>query len=101
MPEPETLVKPTCDSPALSSEYYEAHKQLMLWSAILFIWELVGVDLGTAEKAGGYIGPILTALKSPQAVPWVLVILVLSFCLSAQSNGRNATPGEKLFVSRR
>jgi hypothetical protein len=64
---------------ALSSEYHKAHKQLMLWATILFIWELVGVDLSKAKDAGGNVGPIVTALKSPQAVPWVLLILVLYF----------------------
>lgn len=75
---PESEPKPQRDA-ALSSEYHKAHKQVMLWAAILFIWELVGVDLGKAEKAGGNVGPIVTALKSPQAVPWVLVILVVYF----------------------
>lgn len=64
---------------ALSSEYHKAHKQLMLWSTILFIWELVGVNLDKAKDAGGNIGPVVTALKSPQAVPWVLLTLVLYF----------------------
>ena len=75
MPDPETK-PPTRDPRALSTEYHKAHKQLMLWSAILFIWELVGVDLEKAKDAGGNVGAIVTALKSPQAVPWVLVILV-------------------------
>src|SRR6266404_3943523 len=60
----------------LSTEYHKAHKQLMLWAAILLIWELVGVDLSKAKDAGGNIGPIVTALKSPQAVPWALLGLV-------------------------
>jgi hypothetical protein len=71
MPEPESL----------STEYHRAHKQLMLWSAILFIWELIGIDLSKAKDAGGTVGPVVTALKSPQAVPWVLLILVLYFLL--------------------
>ena len=48
----------------------------MLWSAILFIWELVGIDLQKAKEAGGNAGAIIGALKSPQAVPWALLILV-------------------------
>jgi hypothetical protein len=51
----------------------------MLWATILFIWELIGVDLSKAKDAGGYIGPVVTALKSPQAVPWVLFALVIYF----------------------
>ena len=63
----------------LSSEYHKAHKQLMLWATILLIWELIGVDLSKAKDAGGNIGPIVTALKSPQAVPWALTGLVVYF----------------------
>jgi hypothetical protein len=70
---------PKSDPQALSAEYHKAHKQLMLWSAILLIWELVGVDLAKAESAGGNIGAIVTAIKSPQAIPWVLLILVAYF----------------------
>ena len=48
----------------------------MLWAGILFIWELVGIDLEKAKEAGGNIGAIIGAIKSPQAVPWALLILV-------------------------
>jgi hypothetical protein len=43
---------------------------------VLFIWELIGLDLDKAKEAGGNAGTIITAIKSPQAVPWVLLILV-------------------------
>jgi hypothetical protein len=74
-----TTVKSKRDPTALSGEYHKAHKQLMLWSTILLIWELIGVDLSKAKDAGGNIGPIVTALKSPQAVPWALAGLVVYF----------------------
>lgn len=61
---------------ALSTEYHKARKQLMLWAAVLFVWELVGIDLEKAKDAGGNTGAIIGALKSPQAVPWALLILV-------------------------
>lgn len=61
---------------ALSNEYHKARKQLMLWAGILFIWELVGVDLEKAKEAGGNFGAVVGAIKSLQAVPWVLLILV-------------------------
>ena len=48
----------------------------MLWAGILFIWELVGIDLEKAKEAGGNVGAIIGAIKSPQAVPWALLILV-------------------------
>src|SRR5215470_10836100 len=67
------------DPQALTSEYHRARKQLMLWAGILFIWELVGIDLEKAKEAGGNAGAIITAIKSPQAVPWALLILVAYF----------------------
>lgn len=51
----------------------------MLWAGILFVWELVGVDLNKAVATGGNIGTIVNSIKSPQAVPWALLILVLYF----------------------
>lgn len=48
----------------------------MLWAGILFIWELVGIDLEKAKDSGGNAGAIISAIKSPQAVPWVLLVLV-------------------------
>jgi hypothetical protein len=51
----------------------------MLWAGILFIWELVGIDLEKAKEAGGNFGAMINAIKSLQAVPWVLLILVAYF----------------------
>jgi len=51
----------------------------MLWAGILFIWELVGIDLEKAKEAGGNAGALIGAIKSPQAVPWTLLVLVLYF----------------------
>jgi|SRR5882672_5516474 len=80
MSEAETKPEPKkIDPRALSPEYHKAHKQLMLWAAILFIWELVGIDLEKAKEAGGNAGAIIIAIKSPQAVPWALLILVAYF----------------------
>lgn len=64
---------------ALSTEYHKAHKQLMLWAAILFVWEFVGIDLDKAKDAEGYAGALVKSIKSPQAVPWVLLALVVYF----------------------
>lgn len=60
----------------LSTEYHKARKEVLLWAGILFIWELVGIDLEKAKEAGGNAGAIINAIKSPQAVPWVLLVLV-------------------------
>src|SRR2546421_4910775 len=60
----------------LSTEYHKAHKQSLLWAAILLFWELVGVDLNQAKQADGNIGALLKSIGSTQAVPWVFLILV-------------------------
>jgi hypothetical protein len=54
---------------SLSTEYHKARKQLMFWAAILFIWELVGVDLEKAKEAGGNAGAIIGALKMHPIFP--------------------------------
>lgn len=79
MVENKTPPKSAREPQALSSEYHKARKQLMLWAGILFIWELVGIDLEKAKEAGGNAGAIITAIKSPQAIPWVLLVLVAYF----------------------
>src|SRR5690242_17142706 len=77
----ESKVRPRLqrDPQALSTEYHKARKQLMLWAAILFIWELVGIDLDKAKDAEGYAGALIKSIKSPQAVPWVLTAIVIYF----------------------
>jgi hypothetical protein len=72
----ESSVKPVREPAALSVEYHKARKQLMLWAGVLLLWELVGVDLEKAKESGGNVGAIISAIKSPQAVPWALIILV-------------------------
>jgi hypothetical protein len=51
----------------------------MLWAAILLAWELIGGDLAKIQASGGNIGAVITAIKSPQAIPWVLLLLVAYF----------------------
>jgi hypothetical protein len=71
--------RPKPDPKALTPEYHKARKQLMLWAGILFVWELVGIDLQKAKDAGGNAGALIASIKSPQAVPWVLLVLVAYF----------------------
>ena len=70
MPDQEVKAeRPKPEPKALTPEYHKARKQLMLWAGILFIWELVGIDLERAKEAGGNAGSVIAALKSPQAIP--------------------------------
>jgi hypothetical protein len=88
-PKPDPEPKDEAREPrALSSEYHKARKQLMLWAGILFIWELVGIDLEKAKEAGGNFGAIIGAIKSPQAVPWALLILVGYFAFKLRIEWR-------------
>jgi hypothetical protein len=66
-------------APPLSDHYHKARKQLVLWSGILFAWEFIGIDLAALKESGGQVGPIIKAIKSPQAVPWVLLVMVFYF----------------------
>jgi hypothetical protein len=79
MVEPELKPAPTREPRALSSEYHKARNKLMLWAGILFVWELVGVDLDCVANSDGNIGTLVSSLKSRQAVPWALLILVSYF----------------------
>jgi hypothetical protein len=92
--QPTRVTKPVRDPAALTSEYHKAHKQLMLWSAILFIWELIGVDLDEAKKIEGTTGAIVRVLKSPQGIPIALALLVLYF-LFKSSNEWSQCPAER------
>src|SRR5438552_4102710 len=91
MPDSETKSeRPKPDPKALTPEYHKARKQLMLWAAILFIWELVGIDLEKAKEVGGNAGALITAIKSPQAVPWVSYFSLVTLVLRLGLNGDNA-----------
>jgi hypothetical protein len=83
------------DPEALSPEYHKAHKQLMLWAGILLTWELVGVDLEKAKEADGNVGTLVKSIKSPRAVPWVLLILVGYFLFKLFVEWRQVHPGSQ------
>ena len=67
------------ETPPLTTEYHNARRQLVLWSGILFAWEFIGIDLKAMQNAEGTLGALAKSLKSPQAVPWILLILVMYF----------------------
>jgi hypothetical protein len=60
--------------PPLTNAYHKTRRQLGLFSGLLIVWELIGIDL--EENISGYIN---VTLKSPQAGPYVLIVLVLYF----------------------
>jgi len=67
------------ETPPLTPEYHHARRQLVLWSGILFAWEFIGIDLKAMQSAEGTLGALAKSLKSPQAAPWILLILVMYF----------------------
>lgn len=65
--------------PQLAPEYPKARRQLVLWSALLIAYELIGIDMQELAKAGGNAGAIAKSLRNPEAIPWVLLALVVYF----------------------
>ena len=62
------------DSPPLTEAYQKAHKQYGLFTALLIGWELVGF---TVEEMP--LDSVKVTLKSPEAIPYVLLALVVYF----------------------
>ena len=80
---------------SLSTEYHRARKQLLLWSAILLGWSLIGIDLEKVKEAEGNVGVLMRAIKSPQAVPWVLLILIGYFIFKVTIEWRQSSQGRR------
>jgi hypothetical protein len=66
----------------------------MLWAAILFIWEIVGIDLNKAQEGGDNVSAI-TRLVKPQIVPWALLILVIYFAFRLRVEWGQSDPGRR------
>jgi hypothetical protein len=62
------------DVPQLSDSYQGAHKAYGLCSALLIAWEFIGIEFDASP-----IESLRLTLKSPQAVPYVLIVLVAYF----------------------
>ena len=62
------------DIPPVSQEYHRARKQLDLWSALLFAWEFIGIEI-----KDNLFPNLNIHIKSPGAAPYVLLCLVLYF----------------------
>src|SRR5437588_5845111 len=67
MPEQPTI-------PPLDEAYGHARKAYGLVSALLIAWELIGVELDASP-----VENVKVTLKSPQAAPYVLIVLILYF----------------------
>ena len=59
---------------ALGEAYNHARKAYGLTSALLIAWELIGVELEASP-----IESVKLTLKSPQAAPYVLIVLIIYF----------------------
>ena len=57
--------------PPLTDAYQKARRQYGLFSALLIVWELIGIEVPKVPVAGLNI-----TLKSPEAAPFVLIALI-------------------------
>jgi hypothetical protein len=60
--------------PALGEGYSHARKAYGLTSALLMAWELIGIELQASPMEN-----LKLTLKSPQAAPYVLIVLIIYF----------------------
>jgi hypothetical protein len=60
--------------PQATDAYRKAHRHYVLFSAILLAWEIVGIEIRDAPFQNVNI-----ALKSPAAIPFILLVLVAYF----------------------
>jgi hypothetical protein len=82
--------------PPFGNAYAKARKAYGLSSAILLAWELVGIEVDPRP-----IETLKIALKSPQAVPYVLIALVVYFAFHFTVEWyQSAESRRKLRVSR-
>jgi hypothetical protein len=62
--------------PALTEAYHKARRSYVLFSALLIAWELIGFEVPEVPLEN-----IKVAVKSPQAIPFVLLVLIGYFGL--------------------
>lgn len=61
---------------SLTDSYAKTRKSYGIFAAILLAWELIGIVIGEASSSG-----LKITLKSPEAIPFILLILVVYFAL--------------------
>jgi hypothetical protein len=60
--------------PPLNEHYYKSRNSLLMFSAILLAWELIGINLESYETSGTKI-----TIEDGEAIPYVLFILIVYF----------------------
>jgi hypothetical protein len=73
------------EPPALPESYQKANRNYVAMSALLASWELIGIQLETKERWG-------IVLKSPSAVPLVLLVLVLYYAYKLKIEWLQCSP---------
>jgi hypothetical protein len=69
-------VRLTEQPPALTEAYHKARRSYVLFSALLIAWELIGFEVSEVPLEN-----VKIAVKSPQAIPAVLIALIVYFAL--------------------
>ena len=62
------------DIPGLGEPYQRARRQYGLWSGLLLAWEFVGLEVNQVP-----IPNLDVAIRTPSAIPYVLIALVFYF----------------------
>ena len=75
----------------LSDQYYKSRKQLMLYSGLFFIYELIGVRVPKQPIPNSKI-----EFLSPKAVPYVLLLLVIYFFYRTMLGWLQSNPSVRL-----
>jgi hypothetical protein len=76
----------------LSEQYYKARKQLALYSGLLFAWEFIGIDVPSDPFPN-----LSIHIKNPQAVPIVLIVLILYFGFRTMLEWYQSAPDRRKF----
>lgn len=73
--------------PPLNDAYHKARRNYGLFSGLLIAWELIGVELDKVP-----FNNLNIVLKSPHAVPYVLIVLVLYFAFRISVEWHQSDP---------
>ena len=74
----------------LTEQYYKARKSLTLFSGLLFAWEFVGLEI-TAQP----VGNLDLRIQTPEAAPYVLLVLVGYFTVRLSIEWQQSPPARR------